>query len=109
MHGRHAAHSQACRAADRALYSKCDLAARKLLWLRRNNRLGAHEANMALAVRDAFVQVCLVGQCLGGKPGVPSVEDARQVCTGRPARPPTHCCLCSVRTPTSLPCSQLTP
>ena len=41
---------------------------------------GVHEANMALAARDAFVQVCLMGHCPSGKPGVPSVEDARQVC-----------------------------
>ena len=38
------------------------------------NKQGADAAIMALAVRDTFVQVCLMGQCPGSKPGVPGVE-----------------------------------
>ena len=43
------------------------------------NKQGADAAIMALAVRDTFVQVCLMGQCPGSKPGVPGVEIAQQV------------------------------
>ena len=68
-----------CAAGDN-VYSECDLVVRKLLWLRMMNKQGADDANMALAARDTFVQVCLMGQCPDGKPGVPSVELAQEVC-----------------------------
>lgn len=51
-----------------------------LLWLRQYRKGGQDAANMALAVHDAFVQVCLMGNRLDGKPGVPAAEDAMQVC-----------------------------
>ena len=68
-----------CAAGDN-VYSECDLVVRKLLWLRVMKQQGADDANMALAARDTFVQVCLMGQRPDGKPGVPSVELAQEVC-----------------------------
>lgn len=66
------------------MYSERDLVVRKLLWLRMLNKQGADDANMALAARDTFVQVCLMGQRPDGKPGVPSVELAQEVCASLP-------------------------
>lgn len=83
-----------CAAGDNA-YNECDLVVRKLLWLRMLNKQGADDANMALAARDNFVQVCLMGQRPDGKPGVPSVELAQEVCAPLALLPldPSTCAL----------------
>lgn len=77
------------------MYSECDLVVRKLLWLRMLNKQGADDANMALAARDTFVQVCLMGRRPDGKPGVPSVELAQEVHASLAFLPlgPTTCAL----------------
>ena len=60
-----------------------DFCLRKLLWLRALHLLGRSWADSALADRDNFVQVCLLGQSPGKQAGVtgpPSVQQAAQVC-----------------------------
>lgn len=61
------------------MYNECDLVVRKLLWLRMFNKQNADAANIALDVRDTFVQVCLMGRRPHGKPGIPTVQDAQKV------------------------------
>lgn len=75
------------------MYYEGDLVVRKLLWLRMFNKQGADAANMALAVCDTFVQLCLMGQRPDGKPGVPSVEDAQEVCAQEALLACNPCCL----------------
>lgn len=64
-------------------YDKFDFCLRKLLWVRALLRLGHQLADSALADRDNFVQVCLLGQSPASQAGVtgpPSVQQAAQVC-----------------------------
>lgn len=61
-------------------YDKFDFCVRKLLWQRAVLLSGQEWADSALAARDNFVQVCLLGQRPGSHAGPPSVEQAAQVC-----------------------------
>ena len=63
-------------------YDKFDFCLRKVLWLRALNEGGQALADAALADRDTFVQVCLLGQrpgCQAGLSEPPSVQQATQV------------------------------
>lgn len=61
-------------------YDKFDFCVRKLLWQRAVLLSGQERGDSALAARDNFVQVCLLGQRPGSHAGPPSVEQAAQVC-----------------------------
>lgn len=80
-------HRHVAAAADlqtaREEYDKFDLCVRKLLWQRAVLLSGQERADSALAERDNFVQVCLLGQRPGSHAGPPSVEQAAQVCIAK--------------------------
>lgn len=52
------------------------------------HKQGRDDANLALAQRDAFVSICLLGQRPDGEPGAPEVKDARQVSAAADPAPP---------------------
>ena len=56
------------------------MSVRKLLWLRALHQSGKCFADSALAARDAFVQVCLMGQRADDQRGPPTVQQAAKVC-----------------------------
>ena len=60
-------------------YDEFDQRVRKLLWLRALCKLGVQYADAALAIRDTFVQVCLIGCTADHQPGPPTVQQAAQV------------------------------
>ena len=78
-------------------YDRFDFCLRKLLWLRALFRFGRLLADSALADRDNFVQMCLLGQGQGNCPGPPSVEQAAQVNTLQTSacHPPCQSAICT--------------
>ena len=64
---------------DGTMYDKMDENVRKSLWLRAYHKAGWVYAKKALAVRDAFVQVCLIGQRSDGQDGLPDMAASAQV------------------------------
>ena len=53
------------------VYDELDENVRRALWLRAYDKAGRADADKALAIRDRFVQVCLMGQSTE-RPGAPA-------------------------------------
>ena len=64
---------------SRKTYDEVDVHVRKLLWLRALEQHGRAFADSALAVRDTFVQVCLIGQQADATAGPPDMQQSAQV------------------------------
>ena len=64
---------------SRKTYDEVDVHVRKLLWLRALEQHGRAFADSALAVRDTFVQICLIGQQADATAGPPDMQQSAQV------------------------------
>ncbi len=72
---------------SRKTYDEMDVHIRNMLWLRARDVKGRAFASTALAVRDTFVQVCLMGRRTDAEVGLPNMQQSAQVQL-------IHPCLC---------------
>lgn len=82
-------------------YNELDLLVRNRLWWRAFKAKGVAFAHSALAVRDTFIQTCLMARCTDCQAGSPNVHQSAQVrslCHTN-ANQPGPISLCWVTTP----------